>query len=187
MSTARTGHTAVLLNDGRVLVTGGATFAGTIDTAETYDPSSGEWTSAGVMSEPRISHGAVMLDDGRVLVAGGQGLLLAPFLPLDSSEIYDPASGQWSQAGTMVESRFLAAAVLLEDGRVLLTGGRDKTALDSSEVFDPSTLEWALVQGLTEVRRSHTATPLPDGSILIAGGRDDAGRLSTAELYRPQE
>ena len=171
----------------RVLVTGGATFAGTIDTAETYDPSSGEWTSAGVMSEPRISHVAVVLDDGRVLVAGGQGLLLAPFLPLDSSETYDPASGQWSQAGTMVESRSLAAAVLLEDERVLLTGGRDKTALDSSEVFDPSTLEWALVQGLTEVRRSHTATPLPDGSILITGGRDDAGRLSTAELYRPKE
>ena len=73
----------------------------------TYDPSSGEWASAGVMSEPRISHAAVVLDDGSVLIAGGQALLLAPFLPLDSSEIYEPSSGQWSQAGTMVESRSL--------------------------------------------------------------------------------
>ena len=121
------------------------------------------------------------------LIAGGQGLLQAPFLPLDSAEIYNPASGQWSKAGVMVESRSLAAAILLGNGRDLLTGGRDKTALDSVEVFDPSTLGWALVQGLTEGRRSHTATPLPDGSILIAGGRGDAGRLATAELYRPQE
>ena len=77
----------------------------------------------------------------------------------------------------------MAAAVLLEDGRVLVTGGRDKDALDLVEVFDPATGSWTVIQGLTHVRRSHTATLLPNGKILITGGRDDGGRLASSELY----
>ena len=64
------GFTATLLNDGRVLVTGG--FDGQVTArAELYDPSAGKFISAGTMSTPRAGHTATLLADGRILIAGG--------------------------------------------------------------------------------------------------------------------
>ena len=77
-------HTATLLEDGRVLVTGGQTTeraqrgiadsppppAGVVS-AEIYDPSTGSWSPTRPMLDPRRYHGAVRLEDGRVLVSGG--------------------------------------------------------------------------------------------------------------------
>ena len=182
----RTNHDATLLMDGGVVVTGGATFTGTLHSLEIYDPASGNWSSAGTMAEVRMGHPSVLLADGTVLFAGGQEHLGSPFRPLDTTELYDPSTEEQSSAGNLAQPRSLSAAVLLEDGTVVVTGGRDKDALDLVEVFDPATGNWALVQGLMHPRRSHTATLLPDGKILIAGGRDDAGRLASAELYDPQ-
>ncbi|HUW17563.1 MAG TPA: kelch repeat-containing protein, partial [Actinomycetes bacterium] len=104
---SRSGHTATLLPDGRVLVAGGAiarcdstTTGGCIETnapvsgelasAEVYDPGNRSWTAAANMVETRGGHTATLLPDGRVLVAGGYspiGEVLA------SAELYDPGSG----------------------------------------------------------------------------------------------
>ena len=71
MSMARSGHTATLLPDGRVLVTGGSDDASTWGSAEIYDPALGTWSTTGSMSTNRYYHTATLLPDGRVLVSGG--------------------------------------------------------------------------------------------------------------------
>src|SRR5690242_10624813 len=58
MAIARAGHTATLLPDGRVLVTGGSPY---ITTSEIYDPAQNEWTSVGNMSMSRVGHTATLL------------------------------------------------------------------------------------------------------------------------------
>ena len=63
--------TASLLDDGRVLITGGI---GNRDTTELYDPSSGTWSMGPVMTEARHIHSATVLKNGKVLIAGGQGI-----------------------------------------------------------------------------------------------------------------
>ena len=75
MATARGGHTATLLPDGKVLVVGGRYAAVAIDglaSAELYDPGSGRWTATGSMAEARGAFAATRLPDGRVLVVGGR-------------------------------------------------------------------------------------------------------------------
>lgn len=78
------------------------------------------------------------------------------------------------------------ASVLLPDGRVLVSGGTDGTAvLKTSEVFDPSTERWTAVAPMTSARRGHTMTVLSNNKVLVTGGFDGKAALATAEVYDP--
>ncbi len=73
LATARDFHTATVLNDGTVLVTGGDNGTGTLATAEVYDPTVESFSPTGSMGSTRESHTATLLNDGTVLVNGGIG------------------------------------------------------------------------------------------------------------------
>jgi hypothetical protein len=95
MAVPRSYHTATLLPDGHVLVTGGGLGPDALASTELYDPQTGTWSSASLMSTHRSMHTATLLPNGQVLVAGGEGYLQgAPMLSYDlaSAELYAPAS-----------------------------------------------------------------------------------------------
>ena len=75
MAQARLSHESTLLLDGRVLVTGGDTGAGSgatsIASAELFDPSQGIFWSAGSMRSARLLHRGSLLSSGTVLIFGG--------------------------------------------------------------------------------------------------------------------
>jgi WD40 repeat protein len=71
MSFARGNHTATLLSDGKVLVTGGFDGTSELATAELFDPVNGLFTRTADMATPRAYHTATFLKDGTVLVTGG--------------------------------------------------------------------------------------------------------------------
>lgn len=184
-------HTATRLADGRVLLAGGrsGTTGGTLvrDSAEVYDPATGQFTfAAGTLITPRVQHAAVLLPDGRVLIVGGIAPTRQPagnldYVALDSLEIYDPATGLFASAGTMAVTRNVPAAVLLPDGKVLIVGGTS-TAL--AELYDPAdgTIRPTAFP-LTEARRAPALTRLADGRVLVTGA--DSFAASTAEIYDP--
>ncbi|CAF3949286.1 unnamed protein product [Rotaria sp. Silwood1] len=72
MSTARSDHTASVLENGKVLVAGGKDSNSILNSVELYDPSTEMWTNTGNMSTARFDHTASVLENGKVLVAGGE-------------------------------------------------------------------------------------------------------------------
>ena len=139
-------HTATLLTDGRVLVTGGNGVGNYnyISSCEIFDPSdttnhpNGSWSATDSMTEARDNHTATLLADGRVLVTSGYDGSIG----LSSCEIFDSLdttshpNGSWSVADSMTDARYCSKAILLTDGRILVTGsGYNNIFLSSCEIY----------------------------------------------------
>jgi hypothetical protein len=170
MHSPRSGHTATLLQNGKVLVTGGGDTS-----AELFDPVSAIFTTTGSMTAPRFESTATLLSDGRVLFAGGWGTGSTELSRLDSAELYDPQSGSFASTGKMTQARVAHTSTLLTDGRVLIMGGTEDAgggglAMQSAEIYDPKSGLFTSAGSMNSARANHTATLLPHGSVLIAGG-----------------
>jgi hypothetical protein len=185
MSSARISHTATLLNDGTVLITGGQDDTGTpVANSDLYTPSSGTFVVAGALGTPRYFHTAILLGTGKVLVAGGDDI---SGNAIASAELYDPASKAFSPLSNMTSARDSYTATVLGNGKVLLAGGGNSNGIQATaELFDPSTGSFSPTGSMNAARAAHTATLLSSGKVLITGGIDPNGNvLDTGELYDP--
>src|SRR5262249_29589678 len=132
--TARQQHSAVLLPNGKVLVTGGGIVfgLGLFAQAELYDPAAGAWSATRDMTTVRLHPSLTLLVSGQVLAEGG--------IPAGNSgkraEIYDPAIGSWTTTVDPNAARSDDSATLLGDGRVLVAAGSSGSLLSTAEVFD---------------------------------------------------
>jgi N-acetylneuraminic acid mutarotase len=200
MAVPRAYHKAVLLSDGKVLVSGGARYVNGTDiylsSCEIYDPTAGTWTTTDSLGIGRYFHTMTLLKDGRVLVAGGAYASGNTFVQLNTCEIYDPVSGRWSETNPMNYARSGHTATLLPDGRVLVVGGNLSTSptsdtyLNSAEIYDPTTSKWSIADSMSVPRSGHSATLLPNGTVLVAGGHyaiayPNIVDLSSCEIYNP--
>jgi N-acetylneuraminic acid mutarotase len=135
----------------------------------------------------RSSSGAAA-DGGKVLVTGGERDFATP---LAFSQIYDPATDQWSTASSMGTPRVLAGATMLPNGKSLVVGGSatsSNNGLNTGEVYDPTGDTWTPVIGtMTDGRGEFpTVVLLPSGKVLIAGGTNASGTATaSANLYDP--
>jgi hypothetical protein len=139
LGTARADHTATLFTNGKLMVTGGYPYGGsmtTISSAEIYDPVAGTWSYTGAMSTSRRLHTATLLPNGTVLAAGGIVNSMANITDLASAELYDPATGIWTVTGSMTTTRMEHTATLLPNGTTLVTGGGGGGQA-SSELYYP--------------------------------------------------
>ena len=177
------GHSATILADGRVLVIG-STESGL---SEIYDPSGGNWSSAGTMIKARTWASATLLEDGRVLVAGGLDATKTGRKEVESAEIFDPSTEEWTATGNM-EQVHSGQSVVLLDGKPLLIGKF------LAEIYDPASGTWSSA-GKPERERSlgTTATVMADGKVIVTGGEFQRGGwtgvnsapISSTEIYDP--
>jgi N-acetylneuraminic acid mutarotase len=187
LNTARTGQTATLLLNGKVLIAGGQ--SSNSNSAELYDPTTGTWTTTGSLNTGRYLHAATLLPNGKVLVVGGIGNCASFCLALNSAELYDPVTEMWSNTGSLNKTRFGLTATLLQN-RWVLAAGSDGDAGDTAELYDPATGTWTSTGNLNSARGFHTATLLPNGKVLVAGGCISGifgvcNPKISAELYDP--
>ena len=71
MNNGRYYHTASVLTNGKVLVTGGYNGSIYLSSAQLYDPLTGTWTNTGNMNNARYDHAASVLTNGIVVLTGG--------------------------------------------------------------------------------------------------------------------
>ena len=169
-----------------------------LDTAEVFDPVSGTWTDAGTMSVPRTGAAAV-----RLCPMGGCSSRAAdrsPDMPTTRwvrrhPRVWNPATGDFSPSGSMVQGRSGHTATTLSDGRVLVVGGiglveegsdlgqfEARTthgaevaagSLRSAEVWTDGSFSTA--GSMIDTRADHVAVLLPGDRVLVAGGHSVVG------------
>ena len=195
MVTPRSLHSATLLSDGGVLVAGGLSASGFVNTAEAYDPATNTWSPAGSFGPVgRHWHSATLLKDGRVLVVGGRNQ--SHDQSYADAWLYDPKTNAWTQTGSFETGRRSHTATLLNDGTVLITGGQlggHDASLQDALIYDPTAGTFKPVPSLMNVNRAeHTATLLNDGRVLLTGGSTQlvgggpATILASTEIYDPK-
>ena len=172
MITPRGEHSATLLQDGRVLIAGGANYGSDgfrlLASAELYDPATGTFSLTGSMTTARSGHTATLLPDGRVLITGGDPAGPKGEVRKSTAELYDPSTGLFTATGNMATGHGYSTATLLANGKVLINGG-------TAELYDPSTGAFTLT-GPNAGSVGSTSTLLPDGRVLFAPG---------SEIYDP--
>ena len=178
------GHTATLLDDGRVLVTGGNDYddqgnENQLRAIVIYDPQTECFTQQlNDLTTERGAHGAIKLQDGKVLISGGAN---AANNAIPDAEIWDPATGMSTLVAPMTTGRALPSMVLLNDGRVFVSGGVANynsgdivgslaSAKRETEVYNPVNDTWTPGPLLPKGRAGHGASLLGDGLVLLTGG-----------------
>lgn len=153
MSGARLLHSAVALDNGKVLLAGGLTadfsqvlatgdltqlVVGTLDDGQLFTTNffGGSFATVPGLSVPRAGAGVAPLPGGGALVAGGFDLSLSAsaigLLPSASADRYAPATG-FTATGSLGAARVLPVLEPLDDGTVLVVGGGPLEA----EVYQP--------------------------------------------------
>jgi len=167
MTTPRMQHTATLLPDGRVLVTGGSDGQSPLPSTELYDPTANAWEdlaniaanqndafmldATGQFATLRQLHTATLMASGSVLVTGGfgaerldqSGQPIAEMLK--TAYVFDPLADKYTKVAEMNENRGWHQAALLSNGNVIVVAGMDQNVqatLKTADVYDPNTDQW---------------------------------------------
>jgi N-acetylneuraminic acid mutarotase len=196
MKTARRGHAATLLRDGRVLITGGydgTTATSALNKAETYDPATGVWTNTtGTLIQARRWHTSTLLNNDKVLIVGG-GVSSGVSRVV---ELFDPIAGTFTATGSLQLPRQGHTTTLLPNGSQVLVVGRNNAdntfnaGVDSSrttEIYDVTAGTWSAGPVMTYGRDSHTATLVGNSNVLLVSGGYGAGtdKVESLDLTAP--
>ncbi len=168
---ARTGHTATLLDDGRLLISGGSENwrSNVLNTCELFDPVANTVSQMASLQLIRNKHASVKLQNGKVLIIAGSNDAERIGGRYRTCELFDPKTNTFQLLkGKLADCRFKItnAAGILPNGNSIIAGdGR------YVEIFDAPTQTFHTANGsVGEAWMYPTVTTLRDGKVLITGG-----------------
>lgn len=183
-------YASTLLNDGRILFTGGLMVSlgsshgaesPPMDAAEIYDPVSNRFTATGRMNQSRFSHSAIPLNNGDVVVAGGWVRTdeIKFHRAANFPEVWNAKTGIWSMIPTIhFEAYDSVHLSQLQDGRVLFFASNETEEATSPKLAEYRAWLWDPQTGLVESKQvpmnPHSGAAiaiLPDGRVMRVGGK----------------
>ena len=200
----RTMPAAVALRDGRAMFIGGEADGGTGRGKPTASvivlgADGSGWSRLQPLGTPRWLPAATALPCGKVLVAGGRKE--RPIVgghQLATAQLWDPATGAWSDLPPMAQARDGPAVAVLPCGKVLRAGGYDGdpygggVSLRTAELWDPATGAWSDLPPMAQTRGfGPGCCVLPSGRVAVVGGgaigypEGGAGHRADGEAFDP--
>jgi hypothetical protein len=163
-----------VMRDGRVMFGSGD---GGNPKVEIFDPDSGAVSATTPLNQGRSMLTAHTLPDGRVAVIGGASQSAGAINdPLDSIEMFDPATSMWTtQTYKLSIGRAWHASALVRDGSILVMGGYTahgdcNSLIDTVDQIDPVQGKSMPFAMLPNKNTEWVAVTLLDGSVLGVGG-----------------
>lgn len=123
-------ETSVLLSNKNVFIADN----GTASSIQIFNLSSGNCTTIQQSLRGISSFSITHLKDGRVLLVGG---ITATNYYVRELNVFDPNSNTLSNLGNMNQYRIAALSIVLQDGRVLITGGYPLDTSKITEIYTP--------------------------------------------------
>jgi len=158
---------------------------------EIYNIQNDEWELTDPIPVYRNSGNILTLRDGRIMILGGYKFdpITGDFSFLASVEIFDPMTNQWSFVDSMNYGRFAFTSTLLDDGRVLVTGGSIyKSGISNkTEIYNPETGVWRILDTMQFRRFEHSALKLNDGRVVVSGTDLNINPSTQMEVFDPQD
>ena len=174
LSISRSAACSVRLADGRVLIAGGSSQFGSLNTVDIYT-AAGSISAAAPMLEARADAACAAMPDGRVLMTGGTDGRSA----LASAEIYDPSTDTWTAAASMTAPRVGHTATVSPWGAIIIVGGEPTGTVEAyttSGLFVP-------LGRLETARTDYAVAMLPARKILFIGGSAGNAPTTSIEMY----
>ncbi|MFC1706139.1 kelch repeat-containing protein [Planctomycetota bacterium] len=183
LAEARYGAAAAKLASGKFLIQGGMT-----KMVELFDPTSETFGVAG--SLPDIRHrGGVAAVGTQVAVIGGRKDATNHTTALKTIELFEEAAGSFTAVTASLKKGVSDHAVVaLQNGDVLVIGGKDETGtvLNTTSIISGSGINASVTDGpnLAKARKNASAVLLPNGTVLIVGGVDANGNpVAEVEMF----
>jgi hypothetical protein len=208
----RASHTATLLADGRVLISGGFGLESfdaqgnpvrtEMATAFTFSATTNTFTATqGKLNTARSEHSAVLLPTGQVLIAGGENSTLnnGQGGTLQSGELFDPTTGVFTALSAsgldLISPRQDLGAAATSAGALLVGGDgfvvspgqtTPQPVIESgAETFQPSQGTFATSPG-PAVSRSFASLTATSAGFVLAGGTGSNGLVPSVERLNAQ-
>ncbi|KAL6728782.1 hypothetical protein Aduo_010518 [Ancylostoma duodenale] len=152
-----------------------------VSDGERYDPLEKKWSFVQPMRRGRQNH-CLAVNGGKIYAIGGQGKCASA---LREVEFYDVDRNVWIEVAPMMQKRYGAAAVFL-DNRLYVCGGHNGFShLASVEVYNPESNSWTAGVPMKEKRFQAEAVVI-DGYIYVMGGKNELFGLRSVERFSPK-
>jgi PKD repeat protein len=139
----------------------------------------GKWDAP--VAWPFVPVSAATLPDGRILGWASNERMTFPSGPERTyTAVWDPYTGQFAEILHPTHDMFCGNQVMLEDGTVYVTGGRNQGNSPWTSLFDYRTNQWVQRESMNRGRWYPTSVALPNGKVFIAIGE---GGGNTAEVW----
>jgi hypothetical protein len=176
---ARVYHSSNVLNDGGVIIIGGADFVGDANNPNLIALNSVEYfAKKGVnaeikalapLAQARAKHASSVSADGTVFVSGGFD---SNNNAIASVEVWNPKTQTWRMIAPLKTARYSHTSSLLKDGRIMVIGGwgSDHQPLTSVEIWNPIDGTWSEGPDFPVSLHGHSAAVLNSGTLIVSGG-----------------